>query len=88
MAGPDGALWFTNYDPQSNSIGRITTTGTVTNYTDPGIRNPVGIVAGPDGALWFTNDNSIGRITAVAAHAGDRARRARRLPRATPGRGR
>jgi len=30
-AGPDGALWFTNYP---NSIGRITTSRVVTNYTD------------------------------------------------------
>ena len=49
----------------NNSIGRITTTGTVTNYTGPGISNPHAIAAGPDGALWFTNqgNNSIGRIT-------------------------
>ena len=31
--GPDGALWFTN--PGNNSIGRITTDGTITNFTDP-----------------------------------------------------
>ena len=62
-AGPDGALWFTNYG--NNSIGRITTAGVVTNYTDPGISEPAGIAAGPDGAMWFTNsgNNSIGRIT-------------------------
>ena len=52
-AGPDGALWFTNFG--NNSIGRITTAGTVTNYTGPGISDPSGITAGPDGALWFTN---------------------------------
>ena len=34
-AGPDGALWFTNHG--NNSIGRITTAGTVTNYTGPSI---------------------------------------------------
>jgi hypothetical protein len=62
-AGPDGALWFTN--PLNNSIGRITTSGTVTNHTGPGISHPSVIAAGPDGALWFTNplNNSIGRIT-------------------------
>ena len=60
-AGPDGALWFTNRD----SIGRITTGGTVTSYSDASISGPWGIAAGPDGALWFTNyrGNSIGRIT-------------------------
>ena len=48
-----------------NSIGRITTGGTVTNYTGTGISNPWGITSGPDGALWFTNygNNTIGRIT-------------------------
>ena len=40
----------------SSSIGRITTSGVVTNYTGSGISRPVGITAGPDGALWFTND--------------------------------
>jgi O-glycosyl hydrolase/streptogramin lyase len=61
--GPDGALWFTN--SQGNSIGRITTSGTVTSYTGTGIDFPQVITTGPDGALWFTNEgnNSIGRIT-------------------------
>ena len=64
-AGPDGALWFANADDDRNSIGRITTAGTVTSYTSPAINHPSGITAGPDGALWFTNysGNSIGRIT-------------------------
>jgi virginiamycin B lyase len=37
----------------------------VSDYTDTGIDDPVGITAGPDGALWFTNSapSSIGRIT-------------------------
>jgi virginiamycin B lyase len=61
--GPDGALWFTN--SYNNTIGRITTTGVVTNYTGNGIDTPQSITTGPDGALWFTNaaNNSIGRIT-------------------------
>ena len=58
-------MWFTN--PGNNSIGRITTSGVVTNYTSPTIDLTYGgsITAGPDGALWFTNlgNNSIGRIT-------------------------
>jgi virginiamycin B lyase len=53
-AGSDGALWFTNGgDP--GSIGRITTAGVVTFFTDPRISEPDWITAGPDGALWFTN---------------------------------
>jgi virginiamycin B lyase len=62
-AGSDGALWYTN--DQFDSIGRITTCGVVSTFTDPSISQPFGITAGPDGALWFTNsgNNSIGRIT-------------------------
>jgi streptogramin lyase len=63
--GPDGALWFTNF--RGNSIGRITTDGTITTYTGTGVSRPCAITAGPDGALWFTNNpnttNSIGRIS-------------------------
>jgi streptogramin lyase len=55
-------LWFTN--PGTTSIGRITTTGVVTNFADPDISGPQAITVGPDGALWFTAEsNSIGRIT-------------------------
>jgi virginiamycin B lyase len=74
-AGPDGALWFTNTgNGTGNSIGRITTSGTVTSYTGTGIDDPEGITAGPDAAMWFTNNgdgsgNSIGRITPPAAPA-------------------
>ena len=61
-AGPDGALWFTNYD--NSSIGRITPGGKVSSFTDKGISRPYGITTGPDGALWFTNGtHAIGRIT-------------------------
>ena len=61
--GPDGALWFINLG--DNSIGRITTSGVIRDFSAPTISDPGGIVAGPDGALWFTNygNNSIGRIT-------------------------
>jgi virginiamycin B lyase len=70
--GPDGTLWFANFQGGPNgrgSIGRITTAGVVTNYTDPTIDNPGAITTGPDGALWFANfsrgspQGSIGRIT-------------------------
>ena len=69
MAGPDGALWFTNFD--NNSIGRITTAGVITNFIGTvinrsgGISFPDGITVGPDGTLWFANTGygTIGRIT-------------------------
>lgn len=63
-AGPDGALWFT--EENASRIGRITTSGQVTEFALPtaGVE-PRGIAAGPDGALWFTEylGNRIGRIT-------------------------
>jgi len=63
--GSDGALWFTNYgNPfQPGSIGRITTDGAISVYTDPAINHPLSIAAGPDGALWFTTPGWVGRIT-------------------------
>ena len=62
-AGPDGALWFTNWN--YSSVERITTDGTVTNFPDPNAAGPWGIVVGSDGAMWFTNlvNNVIARIT-------------------------
>ncbi len=60
-AGPDGNLWFT--DNSSSKIGKITTSGTITEYTVGS--NPNGIAAGPDGNLWFTEyaAGKIGKIT-------------------------
>jgi virginiamycin B lyase len=63
-AGPDGNLWFTEYN--GNKIGRISTSGSIIEFAVPtSASGPVGITAGPDGNLWFTeyNGNKIGRIT-------------------------
>src|SRR5205807_8175946 len=67
-AGPDGALWFTNEAASNfggNSIGRITTSGTITSYTDRRLDGPTDITAGPDHAMWFTDfaSRSIGRVS-------------------------
>jgi virginiamycin B lyase len=45
-------------------IGRITTAGQITTYTNLGTDDPWGIAAGPDGAMWFTDylNDTIGRI--------------------------
>jgi hypothetical protein len=62
-AGPDGALWFTEYG--ANNIGRITTSGEITEYPVPTVdSHPWWITAGPDAALWFTEAYAykIGRI--------------------------
>jgi streptogramin lyase len=63
-AGPDGALWFTEY--RGNKIGRITTAGVITEYPVPTASSYVArISSGPDGTLWFTEPGAdkIGRIT-------------------------
>src|SRR4051812_45327274 len=67
-AGPDGALWFT--ERRGEAIGRVTTSGTVTEFpvptsTDDPLPDPQGIAAGPDGALWFTEQtgDSVDRVT-------------------------
>jgi streptogramin lyase len=81
VLGPDGALWFTEFQPV---IGRITTDGSLTEFPLPSKENPggfrsyaTGISVGPDGALWFGFLDRIGRITVdgtvttfpTAAHA-------------------
>ncbi|MDB5040836.1 MAG: lyase-like protein [Candidatus Eremiobacteraeota bacterium] len=60
-AGPDGALWFTE---GMGAIGRITTSGTITEYPVPTTFWPYAITAGPDGNIWFTEYNSpkIGKL--------------------------
>jgi virginiamycin B lyase len=73
VAGPDGALWFTDIPGE---IGRINTAGVVTEFAVPEIPPPPGskpgtpgtpasptsITVGPDGALWFGENGAIGRI--------------------------
>ncbi len=58
-AGPDGALWITDYN--KSQIVRMTTDGTFSTFklNAP----PIGITVGPDKALWFTEYAAIGRIT-------------------------
>jgi len=53
-----------------DTIGRITTSGSITEYAIPTIDSqPFGITAGPDSAMWFAevNGNNIGRIALSAA---------------------
>ena len=67
VAGPDGALWF--YETGTNSIGRITTDGQISEYPIPTAdasqlyQGFLGV--GPDGALWFSENRtvSLGRLT-------------------------
>jgi virginiamycin B lyase len=65
VRGPDGALWYT--EPERGKIGRISTTGRVTEFAIPDRSDsePRGITVGADGALYFTEyvAGRIGRIT-------------------------
>jgi len=68
VAGPDGALWFT--EEGVSKIGRISTTGSITEYPTLHANGvPAGIAVGPDGALWFTElaVGVLGRITVDGA---------------------
>jgi virginiamycin B lyase len=66
VAGPDGAMWFT--ESGADQIGRITGDGTITEYPLPSRSQmhafPDGITLGPDGAVWFTETlyGGLGRI--------------------------
>jgi len=65
-AGSDGNLWFTQQQTGAGYIGRIATSGVVTQFSTGLTPNsePSYIAAGPDGALWFSEfkANKIGRI--------------------------
>ena len=57
-------------EQDGNKIGRITTSGSITEYPIPTSKSsPESIATGPDGALWFTEigANKIGRITTGGA---------------------
>jgi virginiamycin B lyase len=63
-SGPDGALWFTEYN--ANQIARVSTAGSIQEFTATSSgAGPKKIIAGPDGNLWFTaqTSNTINRIT-------------------------
>jgi len=62
--GPDGALWFTEFD---RSIGRIDMQGHITEFPLSNLKCciPFSITTGPDHALWVTElyGNGVERIT-------------------------
>jgi virginiamycin B lyase len=74
-AGPDGALWFTQYNhdgdgPVAGVLGRITTAGAATAVPIPATSKPVSLTNGPDGALWYaatTEARDPARLGRVAA---------------------
>lgn len=56
VAGPDGALWFT--ETKGHKLGRISTSGQITEYPIPseGLDGPEQLVVS-GGQLWFLNDS-------------------------------
>ncbi len=72
-SGPDGSLWFSMIDSTSLStanawIGKITTSGVVTDHAIPFNIDVDPLTAGPDGTIWFAgadpfSANVIGRMT-------------------------
>lgn len=65
--GSDGGLYFT--EQAVNKIGKISTSGTVTDYAIPGQTSPAGIVSASDGNLWFTDSgtSTIGNMDTAGA---------------------
>jgi RHS repeat-associated protein len=81
--GPDGALWFTESTPgppgpppqspgplisgPAASLGRITTSGTITEYSLTGSSTAAahGLTVGPDGNIWVveSGDDYVDRFT-------------------------
>jgi virginiamycin B lyase len=88
-AGPDGNVWFNELvygpfipigpppAPIGGAVGRISSTGVVTEFSIPGAGPYLNfwnnsITAGPDGTLWFTEEGSqagyqLGRVTTDGA---------------------
>ena len=60
-AGPDGNLWFT--DVFGARIGRMTPSGSLTEFHLQVPSAPRGITTGPDGNLWFTDESRVWRMT-------------------------
>ena len=62
--GQDGNLWFTESLGSVNQVGRMTVSGTLTEFVLPAsVTTPNWITPGPDGNLWFTTCGTIGRMT-------------------------
>jgi virginiamycin B lyase len=73
-AGPDGALWFTEFGLGSsldntggNKIGRITVDGAIRQFKIPTVSSgPAGIAPGAHGTIWFTEQlgDKLGHLAA------------------------
>jgi virginiamycin B lyase len=77
-AGPDGNLWFG--EQSHGRIGRMTTSGVLTEFPINTTNSVQGIAAGPDGNLWFGEAAPNHDLVGVMTVAG----RYREFPTPTP----
>jgi RHS repeat-associated protein len=63
-AGVDKNVWFTDSGPKK--VGKITATGTITEYSVAGIE-PHAITSGPDGNIWYVEGTKIGMMPTLGA---------------------
>ena len=63
-SGSDGNLWFLE-NTVYGAVGKITTSGVVTEYKAQMQNYQNGIVSGPDGAIWYSQGypNAVARVT-------------------------
>ena len=86
-AGPDDNVWFVEYLPEGvGRVGRMTTSGKLTEFATPGNRGLQWITAGPDKAMWITGliSNTIGRISLSGSVTTYPVPTSCRSPRASP----
>ncbi len=57
VLGPDGNLWFTDFEGGQAYIGDITPAGTTTEYQLNSTDAPAGLTSGPGGLLWAAVTN-------------------------------
>ena len=65
VSGADGNVWFSDQGVPTKAMGRITTSGTITEFGVPAGSVPRQVRVGADGNIWFTDTATpaIGRIT-------------------------
>jgi streptogramin lyase len=71
VSGPGGALWFSEDGQVGDSLGKITTSGTVTEYSLPEGRGTSAVGIGPDGNVWFTTQTANSAGNPIAAYLGE-----------------
>jgi streptogramin lyase len=63
--GPDGNVWFTEFNRTIHQVGRITPGGMITEFALPGSdSNTGGITTGIDGRIWVTEADA-NRVTVL-----------------------